>query len=264
LHVESTEDVALSATIAFQRWDFYHQGVVGAVDMKIVLATGKALLTLEIMLVLYWLGSGVVVCVDGVRGDESMTKYISMHVLAALHFSTTITLCLALEYYHELEAAISGKDEELGNRGQYKHKPVVVSSLFSAKPTYLLSWAIAIVIALGTDAFITTELLAHWKSVRPHIIETICAIWGLCDTIAAIAWSIWLYVHAEVWIRRTLATNSGGVKPDVSAQAGQMCFFSETPGVPGFTKDPYLSRQRHRFWGERMSGVDVRLQQIHR
>jgi magnesium-transporting ATPase (P-type) len=153
--------------------------------MKTVLIAGVALLASDLILLVVWLVLGIDVSVR-----DSMTsgvRYLQTHVIAALHFTSTIGICLALEAFRDVRSSHDQFSEPYGH-----------------STGYLLSWTIAFLVAFGTDLYSLIGMALEgavrdvaWRE------ELALAAWAMVDIVLTILWSVWLYAKSKKYTKRS-------------------------------------------------------------
>lgn len=127
--------------------------------------SGSIIVGLDTLALLVWLFSTIFVGIHDVH--EPSEPFALEHILVAFHFNVTVALYLALQ---ALDGLKRGHRTHLG---------------------YELAWAVAFVVAIGTDALSTMMLFMHPKPDVPiWVLEAVLAIWGCVITASSIFWSI--------------------------------------------------------------------------
>ena len=141
--------------------------------MKGVIFVGLIILASDVVLLVCWLLFGIDV---SVRDSLSSTEgYLPIHILVALHFTSTIGVCLAIEAYREAAA---------------DHKQQMFAEESRTYVGYLMSWGIAFLVAFGTDLYSLIHLtqMERHDAVSWHE-EMILAVWAMANVVVTMMWS---------------------------------------------------------------------------
>lgn len=177
-------------------------------------SSGNMLLFIECLLLLTWLFSGIFVIMHDKRAGPSDKKYLIDHTIVALHFAETVVLCLikvsflheadpdiylfthinVKEHYAELKHIRHEQKAKAGHDSSSQHGSSSTVDVTS-KSGYMLSWAISIVVVLGTDLFQLAALLI--ADAEPEaaieVVELAIAFWAIVNTVFVIVWSLWVF-----------------------------------------------------------------------
>jgi hypothetical protein len=137
---------------------------------------GYALLGLDLLLLLYWNASAIVIYLHD-RTVLPAERLLLVHLVAAMHFTGTIAICLALEAF--------AKVRERHARGGTKRSRSFVN--------YACSWGLVYAVALCTDLFLLLYVVNENKiGESSWLCELVLAIWALADCSLTVLWSLWL------------------------------------------------------------------------
>jgi len=144
---------------------------------------GILLLCIEGALLIYWLVTGFVVMGMTITTSEGPMALIQ-HLLGAFHFQSSITIALVLEHYNALRR---------WRRAEPRSEAV---TSISERPIYLVSWALSLLVVVGTDALQLALSIITEGVPRPvYRIELSLAVWSLLGTLLAIIWSLGIYFN---------------------------------------------------------------------
>jgi hypothetical protein len=167
---------------------------------KPVAKAGVAIIIAELVLLAFWLISGVVVWLLAFLHDEEQ-EFLELHIIGAFHFPTTVTMCLILEHYTELVRERQSHKRTKGESGTQAAAP---EGGGGGRQAYLLSWLISLLVVLGTDVFSVLVLVSKSDGTAQSVIELVYGCWALLGTILALSWSPWFYAKLrKEWRKRS-------------------------------------------------------------
>jgi hypothetical protein len=150
--------------------------------MRPVLVVGLGLFITDVLVLLFWFFSGIYISVYDSQRAIGAPGYLTTHVIAALHFPTTVSIALALEAFKALRNLQRGR----------------VGGADFTGAGYTLSWIVTWFASLGTDLYgmIGLLLATEWTSPA-FVIEFTIAVCSTAITSFAMLWGVWLYVRAR-------------------------------------------------------------------
>lgn len=170
---------------------------------KATVIVGTILLVLDGLLILYWLFGGIYVAVSQFKHHGE--GYLIELVLVAFHFTLTIAICAIL--HNRRKASQHAKSEPVTSIVYNKSsRDTERKKSEGGVPTeFLLEWAVAIVIAFGTDTYSLIALLAIPETIDAVSKRMVISmtIWGLVTTVLSVAWTIWIYFEIRSFSRST-------------------------------------------------------------